>query len=69
MEKRLRKRSQKKYLIGFVGQEQVIYGRMKKGEQVMWVEKMTLQEATRSLKKLFRTGRTKVSVFELVPVK
>lgn len=56
------------YLVGFVGENQVAYGKDQR-DTSSWVELMTLHQAKGRLKKLHPTSRQKVTIYKLVPVR
>lgn len=59
-----------KYLVGWNGKGQVVYGKETKGGNFKWADPMTLKQA-KKLKSEFpkAIGRQKLVIFKLVPVK
>jgi hypothetical protein len=61
------------YVVGFVGEKQVVYGKDRKTElhlnpgSFQWAEPMTLLQARRALKSLVGSG-SKVAIYKLIPV-
>ena len=60
--------SSQRYVVGFVGANQCVYGKHTKDDEIVYgANPLTRQEAERHLKRLW--GGEKAAIYKLVPIK